>query len=704
MINWRQFPLLRLIFPVIAGILAGFLPDQPSFLPGWVFACLFLPVLLLCRFAIRMLPYSFRWVPGASVWVLLSLLFFGLAVDRHSLNFDSALMRRSVPERMFVAELMEPPQEKKNSFKTVVRLLAYCDQGIWKSAGANCLVYLKKSHKVLLLGYGHRILFSGRLAEPATPGNPGSFDYRRYLLRRGIGFSIYLDDCHWRQLCNSGGNPVLRLAISARDRLLELMLEHQLSGQSFAVAAALLLGYTGEIDADTYRDYGATGAMHILSVSGMHVGIIFLVLEFLLSPLKKRKWGVGARALLIIVCIWGYAFITGLSPAVLRASVMLSLIVIGKSIKRQPDLFNILAASAIALLIYDPLLLTDAGFQLSYLAVAGILLFFQPLCTLIFTGKPVLDKLMALIAVSVSAQLATFPLGLWYFHQFPNFFLLTNLVVVPLSALIIYTGIALLTLYWVPLLTGFLASLLTFLLRFLNGSIHWIGTLPGSVTGGVYLTLPAVFAVFGFIIALFIGFSTRRKYWIVAALVVLLFLSSERFFESMKSSNTCRMIVYKVKEGLLIDFINGGRAVLVGELRLLGDPITASMITSSRSSAGFRERYRIHLQKMIRTCVFIDGNCFAMMGDCFRLGAKRIILIRDDLPLYYPNSIHADLLVITGKANLKMETVRNHFPGCIVIVDASVPAYRESKWTEEAKKLGMSIYSVRRSGAFVADF
>ena len=186
-------------------------------------------------------------------------------------------------------------------------------------------------------------------------------------------------------------------------------------GREFAVAGALLLGYVDEVDNDLMRDYASTGVIHILSVSGMHVGVIFLVFERLLAFMEKRKNGVYIKAFLIIGLTWLYAFITGLSPPVMRAAAMLSLVVTGKAMKRHPGIFNNLAASVIFLLVLQPFMLADPGFQLSYVAVAGIVLFYKPISSLYLPDNRVLQKVWPIMAVSVAAQLVyTSPMSLLF--------------------------------------------------------------------------------------------------------------------------------------------------------------------------------------------------------------------------------------------------------------------------------------------------
>mgnify|MGYP001169641341 CR=1 FL=1 len=190
-------------------------------------------------------------------------------------------------------------------------------------------------------------------------------------------------------------------SIYARNRLLSILKQAQLKGDEFAVASALLVGYTDKLDADLLSAYSQTGAMHILSVSGLHVGIVFVVLNTLLLFLDRFKYGLIVKALILIFFLWIYAFISGLSPSVIRSAIMFSFIAYGKSLKKNSTIYNTLAASALLMLLYDPFYLFDVGFQLSYLAVIGIVAI-QPLySSIIKTDNWLFYQLLSLVGAVI---------------------------------------------------------------------------------------------------------------------------------------------------------------------------------------------------------------------------------------------------------------------------------------------------------------
>ena len=203
--------------------------------------------------------------------------------------------------------------------------------------------------------------------------------------------------------------------------------ENKLEGKEYAVVSALVAGYTDDLDIETMKAFADTGTLHVLSVSGMHVGIIYYVLNLLLLFLSKHRYGNILRVLILLSFLWLYSMITGMSAAVMRSAAMLSFIIVGKSFNRYVNTYNIIAASIFFLLIMNPFTLMDVGFQLSYISVIGII-WLQPHIYSIFDfNTKWKDEIWKVVSVSIAAQIATFPLGIFYFHQFPNYFLPSNL-------------------------------------------------------------------------------------------------------------------------------------------------------------------------------------------------------------------------------------------------------------------------------------
>src|SRR5690606_20870391 len=257
------------------------------------------------------------------------------------------------------------------------------------------------------------ISFEPILKDVPPPKNPNEFDFKRYLSYHLIHQQAYLKSTNWKLIQKAENSSLIATAHQIRKNLIDKLNELGVKDEQLAVASALILGYKNDIDAQLQSAYSSAGAMHVLAVSGLHVGVIFILLNFIFGFLDKWKWGVYFKGVLIIICLWIYALITGLSPSVMRGATMFSFLVAAKTTKSNHVFFNTMAASALFLLIINPYLLMEVGFQLSYLAVIGIVVIHPYIYHLLYVKHWFLDKIWNITAVSIAAQIATFPLGLY---------------------------------------------------------------------------------------------------------------------------------------------------------------------------------------------------------------------------------------------------------------------------------------------------
>ena len=703
--SWRQFPLVRIILPFILGMAPGIFCEPwlkvPLSITGIIFFCLGFLVL----FPANILTYSCRWISGILLFILIMMLSYRIMlIGKDNLRNDYYGNFKPV-QNVCVAEIIEPVIRKERSTKVVVRVTFIKEDGKWIKTVGNALVSIENSPGSQLLCYGDRLLMKLQFEEPQGSLNPGGFDNRRYLRLKGIYFQAHLRPDHWRLISRGNRDPVFRMALSWRDKMLMLLRNNGIKGREFAVAGALLLGYVDEVDNDLMKDYAATGVIHILSVSGMHVGMIFLVFEKLLAFIEKRKNGIYIKAFLIIGFIWLYAFITGLSPAVMRAAAMLSLVVSGKAMKRHPHILNILAASVIFLLVLQPLMLADPGFQLSYLAVAGIVLFFRPVRSLYLAGNWILDKVWSIVAVSIAAQFVALPLCLYYFHQFPDYFMITNIIVIPLSNLIIYTGILAIALGNIPWVSCFIARMLSLMVWFLNAFIHWIGALPFSVTRGIVITFPQTIVLYMVIITGTVFFSLKKKIWLFVSLSLMILLSGSFLWERYRQMTMSKFTVYDIRGKGLCDFITGGKSILVGRLSALKDPFFRDAFMKSRWNDKvtglfeFQDPLPSHDDRP-----FHYGGFFYRKGNFINFGNKRIVIINNKIPGNTDFKLNVDYLIITGNLKFSLKEVTKHFKPGLIIFDASNSQRKVKEWMKEAHGSGLPCYSVSVSGAFTSEF
>src|SRR5690606_17140896 len=306
------------------------------------------------------------------------------------------------------------------------------------------------------------------------------------------------------------GNPLISYALQLRQKLVKRFSRFIENKDAAAVASTLILGYRADLSREVLNAYAATGTMHVLSVSGMHVGILFFFLDFMLKWMNKRKSLRILKTLLLLAIIWLYALITGFSAAVCRAALMLSFVIVGKAIHRRTNTYNLLAISAVMLLIYNPYFLLDVGFQLSYLAVAGLIYFYSNIYHAFYVENFFAAKTWSCISLSLAAQLATFPLSMYYFHQFPFYFLLSNLFIILPTVVIMYSGLlfALLPLDAFSTFTGWI---LERTISFTNSVLAVIENLPLSVISSIWINPWEYVLLYLLIFLLFFSFTLKKK-------------------------------------------------------------------------------------------------------------------------------------------------------------------------------------------------
>ena len=474
-----QTPFFRLLLPFIAGIVVAFCFVIPA---GYsILVC------VLCMTTTVGMIWKWKWLfQHRLAWVygiVLNLFFFSVGVSAVSLC--SFVPLDYSEQGTWLGVVIDPPLERANSMKTTVQIRAKLSGDSTIVNNERVITYFRKDSLSRLIRQGDLLVMNATLNVVNNAGNPYEFDYQGYLARKQIGRSAFVESDAWQQIDSYAQNPLFNLSNRIRYSLLDVLKRSNLSGNELAVASALVLGYKADLDNELLKAYSSSGAIHVLAVSGLHVGIIFMVLKMLLLPfsfIQRTKW---LRALILLSVLWLYALITGMSPSVMRAATMFSFIAVGEALSRKAYIYNSIAASAFILLLANPANLLELGFQFSYMAVIAIV-FLHPFLKDLYTFKNwFLDKAWDLACVSIAAQLGTAPLMLYYFHQFPSYFLLSNYVVIPAASVIIYGAMLLFFISPVSVLFETVGWLLDKFLYAVNYMVFFIEKLPGSITTGI---------------------------------------------------------------------------------------------------------------------------------------------------------------------------------------------------------------------------
>ncbi len=385
--------------------------------------------------------------------------------------------------------LTEAPIPKSKSYKVVAEAIAIYHDSIWQPVSGSILMYIEKDSSSRTLMVDDTLWIRARPTALHEVQNPFEFNYKQYLQHHFIYNQVYVPASQWQLKAQARHHSFHGFFVYLREQMLEVFRHYGVKGQEYAVLSALVLGKTSEIDYHLMLSYASAGAVHILAVSGLHVGLIYVIL----APIMRRVFPKGKfrwlKASIPIILLWIYAGITGFSPSVLRAAWMFTCFIIADTFGKESNIFNTLSASALILLCWNPYMIMEVGFQLSYLAVLGIVLLQKQLQSFYYSPIKIIQWAWSLTTVSIAAQLSTFALGLLYFHQFPNWFLISNLFVIPLSTIILYVSLAFFATLWCPPVAEILITISIWLTRWMNQAMLLVDRIPFSITQGISITI-----------------------------------------------------------------------------------------------------------------------------------------------------------------------------------------------------------------------
>lgn len=685
MVNWFKYPFIRLLMPFAIGIWLSFsyLKLSDSQVRCALIAIVFLGVALFV-IASAVKDYKYRWVFG--VILNLHLILIGVAVvhiRNDDLNADCD---------HFVARLAECPTEKDKSVKVILQM---------QSDVGSVMAYFEKNERSMSLRYGDVIVFHEppKLVEP--PMNPEQFDYRKYLFRKGIFRQVYLRNDSWERLKENRANPVYAFSYRLRDFLLETMKDLGIGGDEYAVAAAILLGYDDTLPTELRQKYVAAGSMHILCVSGMHVGVVFMVFSYLFAFLDKRKrWQNVLKQSLLLLLIWFYALLAGMAPSILRSTIMLSFVIVGDMIKREGVLLNSLAASAFLLLCIDPANLFNVGFLLSYCAVIGIVVLHRPIYNLFYFRSKLLDKIWELTSVTLAAQIATAPLSIYYFHQFPTYFWLSNLFMGPISTVVIIGGMVMLLIFFIPYINIGVAFCVKWMIYAMNFIVTWVENIPMSIVKGLYINNLEFVCLIIALLLLMMTIEHKRKFMVFGLLSMLLIFSISQFTRVAFQRTQMSFVVYSMTKNTAIDFVCGNEHVLVCDTMAFNDPSVISFSVENN---------------LIKEGVFSDGIILSIDSVYFEnfylkkcknilsFGGKTIGFYdeKSAFGVKLPFRPHLNYFIVQGRAKIDLEKILNCYIIDLLIIDGSVPNYLTEKIIKKAEEMGQDYYNVKTEGAFV---
>ncbi|MBI3220550.1 MAG: ComEC family competence protein [Bacteroidetes bacterium] len=686
MFRWIPFAMVRVTAFLGVGILAAIEFPTVLHLDGSTF----INALLLSIYALLV---QLREEPDRSSAIgivgLVTISFIGYTlVLMHTASNDlTHFMHERDSIQSYIAIVRSVPQEKTKSWKVEIEVQAIRTES-WQAADGKVLLYVSSDSLPLQWNYGDQVLIKHAPVLIKEPANPGEFDYKRFLSFKNIYHQHFVKPSEVQWLAPPKRKGFIYYSHRMRAWASSQINRYVHDTQSQAIASALVLGVTDGLDNDLLNAYAASGAMHVLAVSGLHVGIIYALLLFLLKPFGKFRGSAWLTAGISLVCLWSFAFITGLSPSVLRAVTMFSFVALAKPFAHRTNIYNTLAASAFVLLLYNPYLIMSVGFQLSYLAVLGIVYLQRPIYNGWEVKSRVGDWIWQITCVSLAAQIATFSLGLLYFHQFPVYFLVSNLFVIPLSTGVLSLGIILLCFSWMTPLATVLGKMLSALIYLLNQTVFLTEKLPLSLINDIYITTWQCWLLMGMLLGVLMVFEWRTLSGLYVALLCGIGFNTIQWNQYLTEKTEKQWVVYAIRGHRAMDFISDGQARFVADTSLLKDP--------EKIRFHIRPNRLMHGVQLIRTdsTLATESN-----GLAYTWWQNKLITQIDCSAVVLPEQWNTDYLVVSCNA-LDIRKIRKEQIGMIVLDGSNTQNYC-NKLIKFAKEKELPMYSVLHQGAFI---
>ena len=672
-----NFALIKLTLCLILGIIFAHYFDIPItyLLPTILVFILGLAILLIIE--------KGRLVKSSGFGVLTFLTFVGLGILTYQLHdqkkFKQHYTQYIDPSKdaihTITFQIREIIKPGVNHEKYIVDILKINDH---KLTGKT-LLNVKKDSLFQAFKVDDVLVAATPLQDLNAPLNPNQFDYKAYLKNQYIYHQIFADNS---QLLTTRSNvhTVFGYAARLRTRINVQLKSHHFKPDELALLNALLLGQRQDISADILNSYSKAGAMHILAVSGLHVGIVLLLLNSLFKPLEYLKHGKLLKIALIVIILWGFAVVAGLSASVTRAVTMFSIVAIGMNLKRPSNIFNTLAISMFFLLLFKPLFLFDVGFQMSYLAVIAIVSF-QPLMVNLWrpTFMP-FKNLWEIFTITMAAQLGVMPISLFYFHQFPGLFFLSNLVIIPVLGIILGMGIVVILMALLNILPFWLADLYGGMISIMNSFVRWVARQEQFLFSDIPFTMLQVLTSYLLILALLYLFKKQKFKRLTLVMLSLLIFQSALIFEKQKNQTEEIIVFHKSRFSL----------IGIKKNKTLSVSHNFDSLTSNRDNV-------IRNYKIGNAITAIKKNS---LENIYLFHNKKILII-DSLGIYKVTDLNPDYIILRNSPRINLSRLLDSIKPQLIIADGSNYKSYLQRWELSCMKQNIPFHSTGRDGAFV---
>lgn len=675
-----NFTIIKLAFCFIIGICIGYGFNLP----------LHLSLLLTSFSSIAVAIFYFvdrnRFIK--TIWFgltsLITMIFIGVLVTNlhneknNSKHYSNQFSIHKDSLKTITFKIREVLKPSPYHNKYIVDLLTVND----KKVKGKSLINIQRDTLTTPLNVDDTYISNMTFNDVISPLNPNQFNYKSYLEKKYIYHQVFATNSVLFKV-NSNNSTLFGIANNIRQHINYKLKAYNFEPDELAIINALLLGQRQDVSEEVYTSYTNAGAIHILAISGLHIGIILLILEFIFKPVTRLKNGKILNAILLVSFLWSFAIIAGLSASVTRAVTMFSVVAIARSLNRPTNIYNTLAISMLIILLFKPMFLFDVGFQLSYLAVFSIVTIDPLLYKLWKTRYWLSDKLWHTLTVTISAQLGIIPLSLFYFHQFPSLFFLSNLVIIPLLGIILGFGIGIMLLASLNILPQFLASLYGYIISLMNGFVVWISKHEAFVFEDIPFSFLYVFVSYVFIITLVRLYIKRHFSALKWFLISIIFVQISVLYAPINTFKNQFIVFHK------------NRYTLLGRTTENYMTIASNLDSLTKLNNNIIKDYTVgnHIKNIKE----------APLESVYMLKNKTVLVV-DSLGIYQINSFKPDYVLLRQSPKINLNRLIDSIKPKHIIADGSnYKSYLES-WETTCKKRHLPFHQTGKNGAFIIDY
>lgn len=685
----RQAPFLRVLLPFIVGIV-GY-GQWEKMVPVWFLLLALLTGISWILF--QFVPFNWR-LKLPFIEDILTQLFiveagFLISAGHDHLQGAKHYSHYLASDQAYIVRVKEAPLRKPKTICLEIEILKSIDcfrqEQVRQGYG---LIYLHPDSKAVSVRRGDQLLIKNQWQAIQPTKNPGSFDYPAYLKNKSTYHRAFYRNTGWRKLVGSELNwndRIQNLAENIRRQIKKNMTD----SSAYGLAEALLVGYRRDIDSEQMQEYSQVGLAHLIAISGMHMALIYSGLLFLLGKIPQLKRKINTQIILALIGMWFFALLTGLPPSVLRAAVMFTFIGWAKLEDRHLFTLNSVLGSACVLLFIQPKWLYDIGFQLSYLAVLSLIIFYPILSRKISKGPLWLKPLTDLVSGTLAAQIVTLPLCLYYFHQFPLLFLVSNLIAVPLTTGILYLEIVFVICCGIEPVARALGFLIQYLIHGLNYFVHWLAGFETMLSEGWWLSAWQLGIAYLFVFTFSWGAYHRFRQVILLSGFCLLVFFSSIIIGHWNSLHQKKMV-------LLVQPGRSSLCLIQGHTIWKEDTLPTDFKYQTYIQSPLYGFFDIKKSRPLPWSHWMGMRWMQLAG--FRLS---VVMNQEHIP---SRPLRSNIVFLE---NLKwLDTALLHkqiTPNCIVL-DSRIPARKAEKWEHLLRQAGYLVWNINRHGALVIDF